>query len=423
MSLPKKPIHNRYLWLVFGFVLGLPAALGQPPTMQDLPAGTLTEAEAVRLGLSRPEINALFEAEIGMAQSEVMAARRWPNPEFSYTREEASSIPGDPNQDYFWLTQRLDLSGRRGFRTEAAERRVRAVTHETELRWIELEAEIRQRFYEVLQRQMRVGAVRQWAGHMKDVADIVRRLEAAGEVSTYDLRRLLRERDSAEARLEAEQAGLAQAWERLNALVGLQEPRALEHRVEGTLLPPAPPAPFESQLAALAARPDLRGMKQRVAAAELEQKAATRWWLPEIALGAGIKQIAQGPFDDSVPLVSAAIVLPLLDRQQPERSRATAQAQLARSQRSLTLARAAGDVRGLWQQANRLSNAARRFREKTIQLSPELIRIAEAAYQGGQTGILELLDAYRSALEAELQALDLEFNARQAHIELDRLTG
>jgi outer membrane protein, heavy metal efflux system len=145
--------------------------------------------------------------------------------------------------------------------------------------------------------------------------------------------------------------------------------------------------------------------------------------LPEIALGAGIKQLAQGPFDDSVPLVSAAIVLPLLDRQQPERSRATAQAQLARSQRSLMLARAAGDVRGLWQQANRLSNAARRFREKTVQLSPELIRIAEAAYQGGQTGILELLDAYRSALEAELQALDLEFNARQAHIELDRLTG
>ena len=146
-------------------------------------------------------------------------------------------------------------------------------------------------------------------------------------------------------------------------------------------------------------------------------------WLPEIALGAGVKQIAQGPLDDTVPLVSASIALPLLDRQQAEKLRAVAQTQLARSQQSLTALRAAGDVRGLWQQANQLSNAAHRFREETVQLSHELIRIAEAAYQGGQTGILELLDADRSALEAELQALELELNARQAYIDLDRFTG
>lgn len=422
MSLPKKPIHNRYLCLVFGFVLGLPAALGQPPT-QDLPAGALTDTEAVHLGLSRPEVNALFEGEIGVAQSEVMAARRWPNPEFSYTREEASSIPGDPDQDYFWLSQRFDLSGRRGLKTAAAERRVHAVTHDTELRRIELEAEIRQRFYEVLQRERRVEAVKRWAGRMQDIAAIIRRQEAAGEVSAYDLRRLIREQSGVGARLHSEQASLAYAWERLKALLGIQEPRAIEPRVAGTLLPPAPPAPLESQLAALATRPDLLGLEQRVTAAELEQRAAARWWLPEIALGAGVKQIAQGPLDDTVPLVSASIALPLLDRQQAEKSRAVAQAQLARSQQSLTALRAAGDVRGLWQQANQLSNAAHRFREETVQLSHELIRIAEAAYQGGQTGILELLDADRSALEAELQALELELNARQAYIDLDRFTG
>ena len=67
-------------------------------------------------------------------------------------------------------------------------------------------------------------------------------------------------------------------------------------------------------------------------AAELEGQAASRWWLPEIGLGVGIKQIAQGPFSDSVPLVSASIPLPLLDRQGAERLRAAAQGQLTRSQ-------------------------------------------------------------------------------------------
>ena len=423
ISLPEKPIIHRYLCFFCMFALSLPAALGQPPTTQALPSGALTETEAVRLGLSRPEVMALREGEIGVAQSDVMAAQRWPNPEFSYTREEASSLPGDPDQDYFWLIQRFDVSGRRGLKTEAAERRVRAVTHGTELHRIELEAEIRQRFYEVLHRERRVRAVGQWADRMAKVADIVRRRQAAGEVSAYDLRRLVREQSSAEARLHSEQASLTHAWERLKALLGLQDPRARASGVAGTLLPAAPPAPLEIQMAALASRSDLRGLEQQAMAAELEGQAASRWWLPEIGLGVGIKQIAQGPFSDSVPLVSASIPLPLLDRQGAERLRAAAQGQLTRSQYRLAWARAAGDVRGLWLQANEISSAARRFREQTVESAPELVRIAEAAYHGGEASILELLDAYRSGLEAEIQALELEMNARQAHIELDRLTG
>ena len=48
---------------------------------------------------------------------------------------------------------------------------------------------------------------------------------------------------------------------------------------------------------------------------------------------------------------------------------------------------------------------------------------AEAAYQGGESTLLELLDAYRGALEAEMTALDLEWKARQARIDYDLLTG
>lgn len=53
----------------------------------------------------------------------------------------------------------------------------------------------------------------------------------------------------------------------------------------------------------------------------------------------------------------------------------------------------------------------------------ELVRTAEAAYAGGELGILELLDAYRGALDAELQALELEWGARRARIEVDRALG
>ena len=51
------------------------------------------------------------------------------------------------------------------------------------------------------------------------------------------------------------------------------------------------------------------------------------------------------------------------------------------------------------------------------------IRTAEAAYVAGETTLIEILDAYRTALEADSQALDLELSARLARIELDLAVG
>ena len=51
------------------------------------------------------------------------------------------------------------------------------------------------------------------------------------------------------------------------------------------------------------------------------------------------------------------------------------------------------------------------------------MRIAEVAYRAGESTVLELLDAYKGALDAETTALDLEWKAREVRIELDQLTG
>jgi hypothetical protein len=63
------------------------------------------------------------------------------------------------------------------------------------------------------------------------------------------------------------------------------------------------------------------------------------------------------------------------------------------------------------------------YRSRAVAASPELLRIAEAAYQGGESSLLELLDAYRGTLETETTALELEKRAREARIEYELLTG
>jgi len=53
----------------------------------------------------------------------------------------------------------------------------------------------------------------------------------------------------------------------------------------------------------------------------------------------------------------------------------------------------------------------------------ELERIAQTAYQEGELGILELLDAYRVHWQSSLRVLELIAASKQAEIELERAVG
>jgi cobalt-zinc-cadmium efflux system outer membrane protein len=95
----------------------------------------------------------------------------------------------------------------------------------------------------------------------------------------------------------------------------------------------------------------------------------------------------------------------------------------ARAEYALAKQKADGDLIGLHRQLVQLIAAAERYRREAVAPSADLVRIAEAAYRAGESTVLELLDAYKGALEAETTALDLEGKARDARIELDQLTG
>jgi cobalt-zinc-cadmium efflux system outer membrane protein len=115
--------------------------------------------------------------------------------------------------------------------------------------------------------------------------------------------------------------------------------------------------------------------------------------------------------------------LPVFDRGQAAEKRAAAEAAAARAEYQLARARAEGELRGLQRQVERLTSAAKDYRARVLATTPELLRIAESAYRGGESTILELLDAYRGALESETTALELESKARAARIEYDLQSG
>ncbi len=121
--------------------------------------------------------------------------------------------------------------------------------------------------------------------------------------------------------------------------------------------------------------------------------------------------------------MSATVAVPLFNRGQAQVARAEAARGRTDAERQALGTRIESEVRVAHAAASRYRELADRYRAGSVERAAELAAIATAAYEEGEYGILELLDAHRVTLGAELRWLDLSASARRAAIELDRAIG
>ncbi len=408
----KKPTTHR----LFG-LLGVAMTLFAASAMAQQPA--LTERESVRLGLARPDIEEVIEAAKAAARSEAVGAGQWANPVLEFQRETVPTGSTRTTERSYMLSQQFDVSGKRALRRGAARERVAAASADADQRRLELAAEIKRRFYEALYRQELVGAALAWDARMNAIGATIDKLHKGGEVAGYDRRRIALERAGTVARLRTEQAGYDKAWQQLVAVIGTSPAAGAP---SGQLLP-GDAAPLETLLATLGQRPEIRALERRAAAFGLDQEAARRGWIPDVTVGLGSKNIDNGLARERGTVLALSVPLPLFDREQAAAGKAAAQGREAGAEARLQRARLEGELRGAWQQVRQLNAAARDYTAQSQQAAIDLARIAEASYQGGETGILELLDAYRAVHEAQARAIELSWSARQGAIDLDTIAG
>lgn len=374
-------------------------------------AQQLTESEAVGRALAHGALLASQEGARETARSAVAKQFVWANPSLSYLQEPG----GADDESTLTLSQSFELGGR-GLRTAAARTRGEAVESDLALLRLDVARNARRAFYELLAAQRGVEVMERWAGRISRGSETVALLQKGGEVSGYDRRRAERERLSVDSRLRTARARLVGARERLAALLEL-DPDGLT--ASGELLPESAPD-LSSLLQALEARPDIRAEALRAEAAGLERRAAQRWWLPSTELTAGTKTL--GDSTDGTVL-GIALSIPVFNRNQAAGLEATGDERATHARRKLLVARAVGEIRALSAEEQELRESAVAFRESAASSSDQLIEIATVAYRAGEVGILELLDAFRSAVDADAEMIDLELRTRLAAIELAHAAG
>ena len=400
--------------------IALTLALLLPSMARAAPAATIDEPTAVRRALARTAVSDMVEGDVEAARGAAIELRSWQNPELAYTREQTYGV-GGTGEDYLWLGQTFDIGGRRSLRGRAAMLRSEGAAARGESFKVLLAAEVRLRYHEVLYRRLRAEALAIWSQRLGTALTAIAAREKAGDGARYDRRRLERELALARAREEVEATALVKAWARLAAMAELAA--TAPQPVPGTLLPATRPEPADQYLARAATRADIRALERAEAATELDEKAATRARVPELTLGAGWKGVQYTGLRSDGFLVNVAVTLSVVDRGQGPRRRAQAEGQALRGRVALARQELAGEILGLRSEADRLHVLAEQFTRDRRRDAEDLMRIADAAYRGGELGILELLDAFRGAVDDELQGLELALMARRARIELERAAG
>jgi cobalt-zinc-cadmium efflux system outer membrane protein len=169
-------------------------------------------------------------------------------------------------------------------------------------------------------------------------------------------------------------------------------------------------------------RPDLVASERRIEAAEYRVRAADQARLPQLVVGAGVLRRDDGLDTAYGPVVSVGATIPLWTNgsasvRREEARRDALQAELLVERRRVAAEQASASARA--QSAREAAVTAARAREDAGRLGT----IADTAYQAGEIGVVELLDAYEAARDADLSVIALALDAAIAAVEYDLAIG
>ena len=393
-------------------------ALAVLPASAGAQSSPLTEAQALaQLTPENPRVRAI-NAPIDVARADVLAAGRWPNPRVTYDRESVAGV----TEHLAMVGQALPITGRRPLEVSAASALVDAASGRAADQLRRLRIDLRLAFADLVAAQDRERELTGVRDRLQQLAAVLARREAAGDAAGFD--RLRAEREVLE--LDIDRATIAADRARAQAIVrGFFVPGApadsivavAANRTRG----PLPPID-ELMARAEQARGEMAALRREIDAASFAARAADKRAIPEPEVIAGSKSSNVGSGDVG-SVVTVHVAIPLFDRGRPER--AAARARRSQSEAQLEALRAAlrSQIAGWHDLVVERRSAADRYRTTAVQAAADLERIAQVSYDAGERGILELLDAYRSAATARIRQGALDLAVRQAELELEFVSG
>jgi cobalt-zinc-cadmium efflux system outer membrane protein len=351
-----------------------------------------------------------------VAETNILIAGQRPNPDFitSYTRSE-------PRLN-FSVSQPVELGGKRGLRLEVARGEVQLAQLELETALRTLRHDTRIAYFNLTLARTTFALGRESVEQAQKLADVALTRFETGDIAQFEV--LQAQLAVARATNEAARLGNGERVARagLNLLLNRLPDAPLDLQ-ESLLIERTPintPLLVER---ALSENVELRAAEEQIKTERSRLRLARAGRVPDLLLEPGIEAI-----DESLPgkygfKMQVTVPLPVFNRSRGEIARSNALIEQLLAERDAARQRLASEI---GQDTLRLESAREQVDFYETRLLPDADRVrgmAEESYRAGQTGILPVIDAQRSAREVRQGYLQSLFDYQAALADLEAAAG
>lgn len=390
------------------------------------PAGRVTLRDALVLALRQSPELASFAWEVRARESLAIQAGRPPNPVADILFEDlgASGRAGDADrvvqpQATVQLSQLIELGGKRAARRTLAGLDRDLAEWDFETARIDVLTRVTSAFLDVLVSQQAVALAERTRALVEQVDQTVRSRVEAGVVSPIEQTKAgvalaMTRIDEQRTRraLTADRTALAALW---------GEGSAVFESVEGEVRPPAALPAFDTLVQHVVRNPDVARWTAEIARRDAARALEAARAVPDVTVSAGYRRFTE--VDGNALVIGASIPLPFADRNRAgiqAAAQRVAQARegerAARARITTALAAAYRDLAGAHDEATALTGGV-------LPGARSAFAAIEEGYRLGRFGYLEVLDAQRTLVSAEVQHLRALAGVQKAVAQIERLTG
>jgi len=386
-------------------------------------AGPITLQKAIAMALvGNPELD-VFSLEQRAREARALQLGFFPNPQVQINVQDVA-VSGNfsgyrQSQATIWLSQLVELGGKRIARLRAGNLSGRLAAWDYETKRMDVLTQVSKAYVEVLKAQQQVRLEEDRVGLGEKFLSAVAERVRAGKVAALEKIKAEVALSSMQIQLEKARRELTIARQNLSSIWGSPQP-VFEYAV-GDLFSISPVPSFEQVKVRLVNNPDLERwtteLEQKQAVLDREQSKG----IPDVELSGGFRHIEQT--NDKTFLFAVTIPLQLFNRNQGNIEEARHR-----------LAKAGAEKRTAAIKLTKTFLAAYNkvdfTHSQVIAIQTKILPGAQKAYDGinegyrfGKFGYLDVLDSQKTLFAAKGQYLEAVADYHKAVADVERLTG
>lgn len=382
-------------------------------------AAPLTLLQAFALAEQHSPVLKVASSQMDGAHAALDTAQAFPNPDVELGSGNSHLLPPTALRGHnsaVTISQAIELPGLRNARQRAAEAGISSGTALLDDAKINLHAQVKVAFFDVLRRQDEAKLANENHALLQQIRNRVKLRVEVGESPRYELVKSEAESLTAESAANSAEIRVIQAKHKLRALLGapLDEQFEIAHTMSALTALPAL-AKLRAELLENQPLLKIAIAETERAEAKLEQERSLRIPQPTLKWG------AERHPDVNLWRVSVAVPLPLWNQRTGPVGEAHANKERAIAEQERIRFSLLGDLEqayGRYQIARRQMDI---FENGLMRDAESALKVAEAAYRYGERGILDYLDAQRVFRSTRMDYLNARYELQFALIDIERL--